>query len=249
MRCPACHSRAIAHRPTQQHRYLCTSCLKTFNRPRSHPLLRWSIGLGLVLAASPLLLWMTTNGLLSLLPADNGATVDAIVVLGRGENHRIERSQVAAQLLQAGRSEKIFVSGMGDSPPILDRLWDMGIPKTALAGERCSRTTWENGLFSKTILESQGIDRILLITDRPHQVRSHWVFKSFGFEVISHPVAIESGDHWRNQPYLLMAREIAALIKYAATGKLQPQPAELEQQSEAAAQATIQDWSCSLKRP
>lgn len=247
MRCPACHSHAIAQAAPNQLQYICTDCQKIFQRrPHWGRLLAGAIGMTALLAASPLIASRTTNTLLSLLPVDDGAPVDAIVVLGRGIYHQQSRTLAAAQLWSEGRSPQIFISGNGDASEIIDRLADMNIPLSVLSGEHCSKTTWGNGVFSWAMLEPQSVERILLVTDRPHMVRSHLVFEGFGFEVVPYPVEVDPGPGWRNQPYLLKIRELTALAKYGITGKLWPQPNRVRQKAEAMGPERLEDWGCHL---
>lgn len=247
MRCPACHSRAIAQASPNPLECICPDCQKIFQRrPRWGRLLVGAFGMAALLVGSPLLVSRTTNILLSLLPPDDGTPVDAIVVLGRGIHHQQSRTSAATELWAEGRSPQIFISGNGDASEIIERLAANNIPLSALSGEHCSKTTWGNAVFSWAMLEPQSVERILLITDRPHMVRSHLVFEGFGFEVVPHPVEVDPGPGWRNQPHLLKIRELAALAKYGITGKLWPQPNQVRQKAAAMGPERLEDWGCYL---
>ncbi|MEO0540740.1 MAG: YdcF family protein, partial [Cyanobacteria bacterium P01_A01_bin.105] len=153
---------------------------------------RWAVRFGLgFLVAAVVLPVLTTVSLVSLIPADQGQTADAVVILGRGPDLRYLRTAVAADLVKAQRAPMIFVSGGGDAVEMLDILqthYAVADGVTAsLAGEDCSRTTKENALYSAQLLLPQGIKRIILVTDAPHMLRSHLTFRNVGFEVISHP--------------------------------------------------------------
>ncbi len=59
-----------------------------------------------------------------------------------------------------------------------------------------SKTTWENAVFSKAILEKEGIKRIYLVTQAWHMPRSVMAFEAVGFDVIPAPTAFyaQGGD-------------------------------------------------------
>lgn len=63
----------------------------------------------------------------------------------------------------------------------------MGVPQEAILLERESDNTYENAVFTKALLEKQGINRILLVTSAMHMPRSVLVFEKQGFEVIPAP--------------------------------------------------------------
>lgn len=159
------------------------------------PRLRWkrqlsAFGTFLLLiyftATFPLTIALANKGLVAFLPADRGVSVDAIVVLGRGDKFRKSRVEAAAELWKAHRAPLIFASGAGDGSQILQLLRAKGIPQQALDDENCSRTTEENALFTATVLQPQGVKQILLVTDPPHMLRSLLTFRSLGFTVIPH---------------------------------------------------------------
>jgi len=162
---------------------------------------------------SPLAIHLANQMLIYFLPGDQGEPVDAIVVLGRGEPLRKERVQVASHLWHIKRAPKIFVSGMGDAKPIVQMLQDLGVSPQRLSGENCSQTTFENALFTAILLQSQGVQKILLVTDDPHMERSFQLFHQFGFVVIPKPVAISPTIVPTEQVQILL-RELVALGIY-----------------------------------
>lgn len=176
--------------------------------------------LGLLVAGSPTLLSLSNQALLQFLPTDTGVPVDAIVILGRGAELRNERVEIALQLWQAKRAARLFVSGTKDSSEILGMLKASGIPSPIVSGEECSKTTQENALYTAAVLQPRGVQKILLITDPPHMLRSFLLFHSAGFTVIPYvtapsPASINQG--------LFQLREYSGLIGYALTGKFERQ--------------------------
>ncbi len=192
--------------------------------------LRWkrrTSGLGVLLLLayllilSPISIRLEEQLLVKLLPIDNGTKADAIVVLGRGQELRAERVAVAKQLWQAGRAPSIFASGAGDAIEIDELLREQGIPERAVDGEPCSRTTEENARFTSALLKPRKVEKILLVTDPPHMLRSKLTFESLGFQVIPYvnplPMHLDS-----KKKAFLVFREYLGIIGYGLQGRFLP---------------------------
>lgn len=152
------------------------------------------------------------------IPQDPGVTADAVVILGRGGRLNPSRAEVAAHLWQEHRAPLIFASGIFDAPKLLSILHGEGIPDQSLQGEDCSRTTYENARYTADWLKPQGIQRILLVTDGPHMLRSLLTFRGFGFEVIPVPSpGMKSLD--RTSRTRLVLREYLGLVSYGLLGR------------------------------
>ncbi|HEY9895335.1 MAG TPA: YdcF family protein, partial [Candidatus Sericytochromatia bacterium] len=106
---------------------------------------------------SPPFIALATAGIVSPLSPDPGTRADAIVILGRGREHSPSRADVAAQLWGEQRSPIIFVTGINDAPELAQLLRTRGIPAANISGEGCSKTTWENAVFTKAVLQSQAV--------------------------------------------------------------------------------------------
>ncbi len=177
-----------------------------------------AISLLIGFAATLLLMFaVVAKGLVVFLPADSGTPTDAIVVLGRGIELARERIDAAAELWQAKRAPRIFISGTTDAPIMIRLLEEKGIPNRVIDGENCSFTTAENAIFTASILQSRDIRRILLITDPPHMLRSLLVFRAQGFAVIPHPSSLPQNFGIKATAYLTL-REYAALVQYGLRG-------------------------------
>jgi uncharacterized SAM-binding protein YcdF (DUF218 family) len=181
-------------------------------------------GMGMVLLvayglmALPLAAKLGGRGLALLTPSDSGQAADAIVVLGRGADFRPSRVQVAAELWQQGRAPLVFTSGQGDAMELEQMLTRVGVPAAAIEGEPCSATTNENAEFTAALLQPRGIQRVILVTDLPHLLRSTLTFRSFGFEVIPHPSPVPSSFDVRQRQRLIL-REWAGLVTYGLLGR------------------------------
>jgi uncharacterized SAM-binding protein YcdF (DUF218 family) len=155
------------------------------------------------------------------IPDDSGSRADAVVILGRGSQLNPSRVEVATQLWQEQRAPLMFASGINDAPEILTMLHDRGIPEQQLQGEDCSRTTYENAEFTASLLKPQGVQRILLVTDGPHMLRSWLTFRGAGFNVT--PVSSASLDTLsRTRRTRLVFREYLGLVSYGLLGRFSP---------------------------
>ena len=172
-------------------------------------------------AQFPLTTAVANKGLVAFVPPDKGQIADAIVVLGRGEAFRNSRIQVAANLWESQRAPLIFASGSGDGSEIVNGLQQKGIPSEALNEEHCSRTTKENALFTASLLQPQGINKIILVTDPPHMLRSLLTFRNVGFEVIPHKSPPPHLTQTRKA--MMMIYEYMGLVKYGLKGEFVPQ--------------------------
>lgn len=172
-------------------------------------------------ATLPFTIAIANQGLVKFIPPDTGKNVDAIVILGRGEQFRKSRVKVAARLWEIGRAPLIFASGNGDGEEIVKQLKEEGIPDKALAEEHCSLTTKENALFTASILRSRGVKQILLVTDPPHMLRSLLTFESVGFEVIPHSSPVPSAL-MKSRKAMLVFYEYMGLVSYGLRGDFLP---------------------------
>ena len=117
---------------------------------------------------------------------------DVIVVLGGGREVNdpawqgdqpslmaMQRLRYAARLAKASKLPVLISGGLHFGQPpseaqlMADSLQqDFGVRADWLEGE--SRTTWENAELSAKILQAQGINRVVLVTNAWHMPRSRW---------------------------------------------------------------------------
>jgi uncharacterized SAM-binding protein YcdF (DUF218 family) len=90
--------------------------------------------------------------------------------------------------------------------------------------ERQSRNTLENARFSWRILQQQGIDRIILVTQAYHMPRAELEFRKAGFRVLAAPTAAIHKSHsgFFGQDFLpsVPALEHAVLLAHECVGML-----------------------------
>lgn len=214
-------------------------------------------GLGLLwIASTPVVSFHAVHSLEAPFPAvaiADTPAADAIVLLGgglsppRAPHQRIELNEAvdrifhAAHLLRAGKAPFVIASGGGvdytegmprPADSMGDVLVELGVPRDAVVLERQSRTTAENALYSKPLLEERGAHRILLVTSAAHMRRSVAVFRSLGFEVIPAPTdfATTTVDYanlgaWIPDPGALTSttaalKEYAGILVYRLRGQI-----------------------------
>ena len=143
-----------------------------------------------------------------ILPPQEIPAVDMIVILGGG-TYPAEYPRQTVEVQDAGDrvlyGAKLFRDGIaplllvtGGSVPwstaeapgaknMSDLLEFLGVPADAILVETESVNTYENGVFTREILEPMGINRIVLVTSAMHMPRSVKIFENLGFEVIPAP--------------------------------------------------------------
>jgi uncharacterized SAM-binding protein YcdF (DUF218 family) len=116
----------------------------------------------------------------------------------------------------------------------------LGLPPERLLVESRSRTTHENALFSRRLVEPRDGERWLLVTSAWHMPRSVGCFRQVGFSVVPYPVDYRTRgpqDRWRTFASLseglrrldLATKEWIGLLGYRLAGytdALFPGPSE-----------------------
>lgn len=150
-------------------------------------------------------------------------TADVIIVLGSGLRRDgsagdalYRRTLWAAEAWQANRAPVVLCTGgQSENQPHSEAsvcreiLIDRGVPETAIYLEDQSRSTEENAIYSKTILQANGWEQALLITDAFHMLRASWIFEDQAIAHYAYPVPSQR-VRWHWYSYLL-GREVIAL--------------------------------------
>jgi uncharacterized SAM-binding protein YcdF (DUF218 family) len=186
------------------------------------------------------------QGLLTLLPKQKSHGAELAILLGRGPESQAELALTASTLWSSNQELSFFVSGMTDAPEIIDLMTEMGVPETQIGGERCSQSTWENGLFSELLINSDKTKNILLVTDSYHMPRAFLVFQGFGFNVQPYPIKVNQGSLNFFAKSKTVLREYAALVSYGLSGKFRPKPLDQKNTSKAEASKKVKDWGCQI---
>lgn len=141
---------------------------------------------------------------------ESGRAPDGIIVLGGAINPELseargaaeinasaERIIAAAELARRFPHARIVLSGGNNSlinpvstealvsKRLLERL---GVPSDRIVEEDRSRTTWENAVSTRDLLQPKPGDLWLLVTSAYHMPRSVGAFRAAGFDVVPYPV-------------------------------------------------------------
>lgn len=84
-----------------------------------------------------------------------------------------------------------------------------GLPPAAILLEERSRSTEENAIYSKPILEDRGLSRVVLVSDASHMLRARWLFSKQGIEAFASPVPANRIRDPRVYPAALIREFIA----------------------------------------
>jgi uncharacterized SAM-binding protein YcdF (DUF218 family) len=183
---------------------------------------------------------------------DDGRPVDGVVVLGgavqaeesfgRGQlmvNEAAERVLALADLTRRYPAARIVFSGGGgtiftEEAPEADALarfiGTLGLTRERVLFENQSRTTFENAVYGRRLVDPKPGERWLLVTSAWHMPRAVGCFRQAGFPVVPYPVDFrtrDAGDAWRTFTFVseglrrldLAAKEWAGLIAYRIAGQ------------------------------
>ena len=152
---------------------------------------------------------------------DHAQEADVIIVLGSGlrrDNHPgpalTRRSQHAAELYAQGLASAIICTGgytagrtRSEAEGCREVLLESGVPAGAILLEDQSRSTEENAIYARVIMQGNGFSEAILVSDGYHLLRAQWIFSQVDIPVFTSPA------HSPPTMSLLIstAREIAAL--------------------------------------
>lgn len=155
---------------------------------------------------------------------DQAEQADVIVVLGAGLSRDgrpgfalTRRSIHAAELWAQGYADSILCTG-GQAPDqsrseadgCRQVLMWRGVPESAIYLEESSRSTEENALYSRPIIEANGWEDVILVSDGYHLFRAEILFRTRGIPVFLSPVSREAMERHDWYPRAV-SREILAL--------------------------------------
>lgn len=181
---------------------------------------------------------------------DDGGPVDGVIVLGgaveadeslaRGQltiNEAAERMIALVDLARRYPSAKLVFAGgasaLVDEPTEAEAvsrfIGELGLSRERMMFENRSRTTRENALFARALVEPKPNERWLLVTSAWHMPRAVGCFRHAGFSVTSYPVDFRTAgpaDATRPFPFAasglrrldLATREWVGLVAYRLAG-------------------------------
>ena len=126
--------------------------------------------------------------------SDQAQSADVIVVLGAGlaRNDRpgpalIRRAAQGAALWQDGKASRIICSGgyglnrsRSEADACAELLRGEGVPDSVIILEDRSRSTEENAIYTHEMMQANGWQTAVIVSDGYHLLRAHWVFNSAG---------------------------------------------------------------------
>lgn len=110
---------------------------------------------------------------------------------------RLARKYPNAKIVFSGGSGSI-VQGREPEAPIAGALLaEFGIVPDRVVLEGKSRTTWENAVFTRDLVQRKPNERWILVTSAFHMPRSIGAFRRAGFDIEAYPVDWRTGG-WRD---------------------------------------------------
>ncbi len=137
----------------------------------------------------------------------------AVVVLGAGHRHLrgqyisgvigLRRMQFGLELARQRKLPMLLCGGRKHAPAdapseaaLLAEEVRWRSPLQSVWLEERSRNTWQNAEFGAEVLRRHGVQRILLVTDRPHMTRALMCFRAQGLEVEVAPLDRLPDSNW-----------------------------------------------------
>lgn len=152
---------------------------------------------------------------------DYAQPANVIIVLGAGlraDNTPgpalTRRSAHAAELWSAGYAPVIICSGgkpgtrtRSEADACAELLRADGVPEAAILLEDTSRSTEENALETRAIMDSHGWHSAIVVSDGFHLFRARHLFQNVGLEIVTSPA---STDPTPIEYFVFIMREVAA---------------------------------------
>lgn len=152
---------------------------------------------------------------------DRAQAADVIVVLGAGLRRDntpgpalTRRSARAAELWQAGYAPVIVCSGgkpgnrtRSEADACAELLRGNGVPASAILLEETSRSTEENALETRAIMQTNGWTSAVIVTDGFHLLRATRLFEQAGIRAFPSPAGVEPPP---SEYLTYLFREVAA---------------------------------------
>lgn len=187
---------------------------------------RW-LKRGLIFAGVFFGVWLTVAVLLGVTVLvtgrqDHAVPSDVIVVLGSGLRRDsspgpalYRRTAKAIELYEQGFAPHVICTGgftaghtRSEADACRELLEAASIPPSAITLEERSRSTIENALYTREIMDANGWQTALVVSDAYHLLRAGWIFREAGIQAVTSPA---NTDPPRYGLFTATAREVAAL--------------------------------------
>lgn len=153
---------------------------------------------------------------------DSAQPADVIVVLGAGLRRDgrpgpalVRRGERAAQLYAEGYAPAVLCSGgyamtqtRSEADACREVLLENGVPEESIFLEDRSRSTEENALYTRELMQANDWDTLLVVSDGYHLLRTRWIFAQQGLpDIYTSPAA----DPPLIDHVFFLGREVVAL--------------------------------------
>jgi len=167
---------------------------------------------------------------------DQARPVDVIVVLGAAQYNGRPSPQLEARLDHAvelwdeGLAPAVFVTG-GNQPgdayteaeSSKNYLVGHGVPADAISMEDTGASTWESLSNFADVADEQGWERVLLVTDPYHSLRSRLIAQELGFTAYTSPTRtspVQGGDETAHEIKEALGISLGRIIGFERLWKL-----------------------------
>lgn len=160
---------------------------------------------------------------------DHAEPADVIVILGSGTRADgtvspayARRIRHAVTLYQRGLAPYLLCTGgyanrwrvKSEAQACKEYLQQWDIPESAILMEEVSKSTEENAIEAKKVMDGYNLKSVILVTDNFHILRSEIYFKAQGLTVYSSAAQLTQGSLRFSTEISSALREIAALGWY-----------------------------------
>jgi len=164
---------------------------------------------------------------------DRVEEADVIIVLGAGIRRDgragwalTRRATQSADLWKDGVASYVLCTGaQADNRPrseadaCRELLLREGVDDSAILMEENSRSTEENAIYSRQILEQNGFVSAVIVSDSYHILRAEWLFRDQGITAYTSPIPASRINRPAFYPYSLV-REFVAFHWYVVKSAL-----------------------------
>ncbi len=184
----------------------------------------------LLVLAVPLVLALIAGAVIWQARTNEARAADAIVVLGaaqyngRPSNVLSARLDHALDLYEQGLAPRIVVTGgraEGDTYTEAESgymyLVERGVPDSAILMESEGRNTWASMQGVAALLEDSGVDRLLIVSDGFHLLRTELMARELGFEAYGSPAPDSPIRPWSGQEFAYVIRETGGILALVPT--------------------------------
>lgn len=188
---------------------------------------RWTVRVAAIISAVGLLVFgVLVAAIVRFGTLDRTRPADVIIVLGGGDEGTVRRAEHGAALYHQGYAPFVACSGSteykgaSEANRCANTLVALDVPESAIVREERSRSTEENAIEARAIMETRGWQTALLVSDRYHLWRARWLFATHDITVYTSPAQITSGALPPVEYTQALLREVAAIGWYVGKSVL-----------------------------